>query len=209
MTLSVNVNHMYKIPNWPALGFLYGENILCERWFNILNNYNFDDWAGQDPAFAQRRFITMDDVDYLTGDLRECMKEIHGYCNNADILMKLMKKSFEGETVRPERIWAGGIDSIKQLHKDVIVMFCQDPPDFSMDPHCDHRQVIGNLQVYIRPDMPQIGTLFHKCDDPSATRVSPFRPNCGYFLSNTHLGLHSIQNKSGLHRRSIIISWTL
>jgi hypothetical protein len=110
--------------------------------------------------------------------------------------------------MRINNFWTHGTDYLRSIQKNVYIQFVEDKPDLFMAPHADHRDVICNIQIYISPNIEDIGTRFYKTGDYTQFRIAPFVPNCGYFSFNTHLSIHGVHNTSDQKRRSIIISWT-
>lgn len=203
----ISIDNFKKIEDWPTYGFLYGDNILSNELFNTLNSFDFNTWPITDPMFPDRKAITTNsDIDCNIVKTLHSLKE---YVNTFSIVETLINKSFEESDMAVERFWNNGVQSVKKYQRNVFVQFVEDLPGLLMAPHADHREVLCNMQIYISPNEPNIGTKFYQTGNYENAKVAPFVPNCGYFSFNTHLSIHSVHNTSVQKRKSIIISWTM
>lgn len=198
-----------KIEDWPSYGFLYGDNILKKKIFDTLLAFDFNQCPVTDPTFPNRKALTTSNAQSIDKNLALTLHELETFSNNSNIIKSLITKSFQNSDMRLENFWTHGLKSIEELYKNVFIQFVEDEPNLFMAPHADHREVICNIQIYISPNCPEIGTRFYKTGDYSCFKTTPFVPNSGYFSLNTHLAIHGIHNTSNQKRKSIIISWTM
>jgi len=203
------LDNFQKVEDWPTNGFLYGSELLEQDVFDQLLNFNFEVVGLTDPTFPNRKALTSENAGTIDASLGNLLDRLRVYANNFEVIRPLIEKSLQGSDMHIYKFWAHGLDSIKDLQKSVFIQFVEDKPGLFLAPHVDHREVLCNMQIYISPNEPSIGTRFYKTDDYSISKIAPFVPNCGYFSFNTHMSVHGVQNTSNWLRRSIIISWTM
>lgn len=205
----ISISNFKQVPDWPSYGFMYGENILESQLFDTLNKFNFANCPITDPTFPKRKALSCESAALIDSELGNTLAMLRAYANDFSIIEQLITNSLVGSDMPIHRFWTHGLESIKNLHKNVYIQFVEDEPGVTMAPHADHREVLCNMQIYISPDEPSIGTTFHQAGDYTVSKTVPFRPNCGYFSFNTHLSIHSLKYTTTNKRRSIILSWTM
>jgi hypothetical protein len=203
------IDNFKKIDDWPTYGFLYGDNILDQELFDILADFDFDKVSITDPSFPDRKSITTSNSSNIDQELYIALASLQEWANDFSIIEPLIIRSFENSNMSINNFWTHGLTSIEQLQNNVFIQFVEDNPNLYMAPHADHREVLCNIQVYISPNVPEIGTSFFKAGDYTQFKTAQFTPNSGYFSVNTHESIHGVRNTSSQKRKSIIISWTM
>jgi hypothetical protein len=197
-----------QVENWPTYGFLYGGNILDQQTFSILKDFDFDKHTTTDPAFPNRKSVSTITVGSIGGEIATVFDKLKQEASNFDIVESLINLSFKDSDMQINNFWTHGVKHLREIQKNVYIQFVEDEPNLYMAPHADHRDVICNIQIYVSPDIQDIGTRFYKTGNYNEFKIAPFIPNSGYFSFNTHLSIHGVHNTSNQKRKSIIISWT-
>lgn len=136
------------------------------------------------------------------------LQKLIDHVGRFEVLEHLIQKSFIDSGFNIGRFWANGIDGVRERYKGAGLAIYEDS-QFTLSPHSDNRMVIANLQIYLSPNEPEIGTRFHEYGNHVNYETLPFVPNTGYFMLNTEHGAHSVVHNKEVPRRSILLGWNL
>lgn len=195
---------------WPCHGLMVGDDILKPEVFDAIQKFDYNLCEPRAVYGYKRKtkeFCAGSKEVHAT-EAEQALQDLTDYLSDFELLESLIAKSYWHEKINISSFWTGGIDTLRRLYRGAGLSINEDSP-FKLTPHSDNRTVIANIQIYLDPPDPDIGTRFHDMMDMSNSQKLPFTPNTGYFLVNSDMGIHSVIHDKDIKRRSILFGWMI